>query len=55
MPSVHRFVRCAIPDRDTKKAEEDHRAALLDAELAKFHEQALGVGQYHSGNNWVFH
>ena len=38
-------------DRDTRKAEEDHRAHLLDLELAKFHTQVLG-GNPHANSNW---
>jgi hypothetical protein len=38
-------------DRDVRKAAEDHKAAMVDQELANFHQHVLGMPQ--QSNNWM--
>lgn len=40
-------------DRDTRKVEDERRAALLDKELASFHKHALGIGFQSSAPKWA--
>ena len=39
-------------DKDVRKAEEEHKAALLDQELSKFHQSVFG-GRSYDSSNWV--
>ena len=41
-----------LMDRDVRKAEEEHKQALLEQELAKFHQHVFGGGSYDS-SNWI--
>lgn len=40
-------------DKDVRKAEEEHKADLLDKELAKFHESLFRGGRFNDNSNWV--